>query len=522
MQNKSRDPYSRFDDVPSEAEKKAKVKKIAIIVAVVLVAIVAVVLGLVFGLKKKPPADVIKMERKNNNYCFAMKESDDTFTIPMDIFEGNDPDAFDVDIKVIKNNIKLEKNVVTVINKLPEESEGSYGLGEIIFKKNDDVYVRVYIQILRKDVIEVDSYSSLVAIPEGANGTYLQTKDINLEGKELLIKAFKGTYYGNHNKLIGLDVSANGGLFLNPTGATLMGINLVDFKYDKKDASTGNKSIGLLANGMNAVDLVGVKVKGEIIYSSSVIDSSRVINVGGIAGYSENAVLNDIEIKGCESDVNIKVSASGQALHIGGLIGNARNAFIEESKSFGKVEYSYSNEGTNSVYLGGIVGFLKGRVDTYVHAQPLDMGWFFESSSNVLVNVKNDSIKFCIGGIVGKMVDYQLHDVIFNGKIDIDCVNSEVNAGNIVGEVENKVFAPDTEKGILITQITIKNSIKVSSDGHLRLGSIIGASKSQTVAERYGIACRNFSNTPLADITRKSEAGKSKETWNKQQIGVVG
>ena len=57
-----------------------------------------------------------------------------------------------------------------------------------------------------------------------------------------------------------------------------------------KDASTGNKSIGLLANGMNAVDLVGVKVKGEIIYSSSVIDSSRVINVGGIAGYSENAV----------------------------------------------------------------------------------------------------------------------------------------------------------------------------------------------------------------------------------------
>ena len=54
MQNKSRDPYSRFDDVPSEAEKKAKVKKIAIIVAVVLVAIVAVVLGLVFGLKKKP------------------------------------------------------------------------------------------------------------------------------------------------------------------------------------------------------------------------------------------------------------------------------------------------------------------------------------------------------------------------------------------------------------------------------------------------------------------------------------
>lgn len=125
-------------------------------------------------------------------------------------------------------------------------------------------------------------------------------------------------------------------------------------------------------------------------------------------------------------------------------------------------------------------------------------------------------------GIVGKMVDYQLHDVIFNGKIDIDCVNSEVNAGNIVGEVENKVFAPDTEKGILITQITIKNSIKVSSDGHLRLGSIIGASKSQTVAERYGIACRNFSNTPLADITRKSEAGKSKETWNKQQIGVVG
>ncbi|HHX49188.1 MAG TPA: hypothetical protein GX709_02165 [Clostridiales bacterium] len=520
MQERNKDPYNKAFPNESDGSKKLKAKNIVIIVAVIVIAVTALVLGLVFGLKKTPPQNIVNMSTQNNSYCFAMKESDESFTIPMSIFEDNPIDAFDIEIRVIENYIKLENNVVKIVNKLDKNSEIGNSLGEIIFRKNNDTYITVYMKILREEVIEINSLSDFKAIPQGAEGIYLQKNNINLEGQEISIKDFKGEYYGNHNKLIGLNVSNAGGLFESANDANLAGINLVNFKYENIDESIEHHSIGLLANTMTNTNLISIKANGEILYKNSKINSERVISIGGIVGNLMNESKdNYIEVKGCQSDVDINVSASGHAIYIGGLIGNVQNVFIEDVKSFGKINYEFSKEGTQSVYAGGIAGFLKGKVDGFSGSKiPLDMGWFFESHMDIKINVEKDSIMFRIGGIIGKMIDYQLYYVNFAGNINVDCEKSEVIAGNIAGEVENTVFNKDQKRTILISQVTIENPIEVNSDGILKLGSLVGVGISQYVSNDYGIIFSDYP-TILANVTRKTEIGESKETINKSPIG---
>lgn len=511
----------------TDNKRKTKLVKISLIIAFAILVITALALGLIFGLKKKPKDTVIVMDTKNNNYVFAMKESDEEFTIPMEIFDKNSPDDFDINIKVIEEYIILEKNKIKIIKKLPQDSINDYERGNIQFVHNGDIYITVSIQIFRRDVIEINTLEDFKSIGSNAEGMYIQRNPIDLsQESDFSIKGFQGQYYGNHNIIKGLDVSKSKGLFVGVRNAVLAGIKLVDFKARVVGAPTesnvlpDSESVGLLASSILNSDVISVDISGSLEYQNKKEHNRKIVNIGGIIGSVKVEGQGDFELVGCKSNVVIIVRSSGQSIHIGGIVGNSKDYSIQYCRSFGKINYSYSEEGASSLFVGGIAGFLSKKVDSFDKNIPIFMGYNIESSIDIDVKVTNDAIKMSVGGLFGNITNYQLNTIRYEGAIRVDCTNSDLYSGNIAGEVVNNVFSESDTRAILFLNIHVNNSIVVSSDGILRLGTVIGSARSNLIPNRFGIICSDYSAPHLSKYSRKTEVGESKATANYSPIGL--
>jgi hypothetical protein len=280
---------------------------------------------------------------------------------------------------------------------------------------------------------EVSTVAELAKVGEcSGEGVYFkQTADLNLTDVAFspignYNKYFKGTYDGNNHKIEGFVAdSYDEALFgmvgggnertviknLNVTG----GVNLVDESY-----------AGVVASQAYNATFSNLDIDMTVVAE----EYSRYI--GGVAGYSDNILIEDVSVTG-----TLNVSNSSQ--RIGGLVGRGYYSQIVESTS------SVVITGTDGGRIGGIAGQLynqsnltdvtfTGSITAPDFYQVGGLVGYLESSTIVRSSSTGaiaSDFQWSIGGLIGEAYDINMSESFASGAVN---GGSSTEVGGLIGQ----------------------------------------------------------------------------------------
>ena len=270
------------------------------------------------------------------------------------------------------------------------------------------------------------------------SGNYVLGADISLVNPRsgtnaMFVGDFTGTLDGAGHTITGL----TGPLFVGIKGVT--GTPAAVSHLNLQTIGAGFEGTGILADTLFQYSLVSdVHVKGKLIQqnkdksvggiaaraesNTSIENSSAVVtlvvnitdpgdsgneSVGGLIAETRGSILN--------SFAKAIITAVGRR-HIGGLVGNAFQATIENSASSGSI-----TGGAKDSNIGGLVGFSQGAAIS-------------NDYSSVAVSTNTDSI---VGGLVGLGQNaLSIHTEILNSYATGAVANTGENAGGLIGYID--------------------------------------------------------------------------------------
>lgn len=280
---------------------------------------------------------------------------------------------------------------------------------------------------------------------EGYNDAhYILTNDIYLGGYEW---EPIGVYYFDDGSNIDKDKDMTFSGTFDGNGHTIYGLTITEYEdYHEFFGLFGSLEEGAVIKNLN------------MEYFNISIDSDKEIYIGGIAGCSKEA-----SIENCHVDGSITVYSGREDAYVGGFVGKNSYTSIDSCSAKVNVDATSSNSGGGDLHIGGLIGEVVGsditnsyssgsiyaRADYYVY-----IGGFIGEirSGNITIDhcYSNCSVstelygaeEYSIGGFIGEVYttanvsitnSYSTGDVSANSKcISVGGFIGEMNGANII------------------------------------------------------------------------------------------
>lgn len=227
---------------------------------------------------------------------------------------------------------------------------------------------------------------------------------------------FTGTFDGQGFRIIGLSKP----LFANTNNANISNLSLAGTKVRSADTLTG-----ALARTATNGSVTNVHVTGEVRGNG---------DVGGLIANTTGTTLNDVTVK-----ATVRNDYTGNASHVGGLIGKMTGGTITQAGFQGKISTAHAPQNNNRV--GGLVGYMINRAS----ADRVYVG-------GSILNARGGGQ---VGGLVGSTWSRQGHGTINNAltAMQVEGGKPVYGDGGFNGTVTNSATwegesGPGTDKAI--------------------------------------------------------------------------
>ena len=301
--------------------------------------------------------------------------------------------------------------------------------------------VEAITETLDVDVYYIDSVSDFQMIRNNPYATYIQTADIDFDGRYFMaLPEFYGEYFGNGYKISNIncrrleeDENSYYGLFAKATCAKFYGVRVenIYISGDQGSYRTSKHSIyaaGIVAYG-EEIAFYDCTVEG-ISYAIDFSGSAPILcyakkltsRYGGICAYSKTSLIMDscsaIGIDFCSTITSTASSlAIGSPMELnimGGLVAETANkVLITDCYAEGVLEVDNGWNGDSNIFVGGIIGRMsEQRTSKQSYRIMLD-----SCLSDVSISQTNGSKKFVsamVGGL-GKNTSTAYIDEQSNG-----------------------------------------------------------------------------------------------------------
>lgn len=203
---------------------------------------------------------------------------------------------------------------------------------------------------------------------------------------------------------------------------------------------------------------------GDISNLSSAEDAGNN-RVAGFVGEFANDQETVSSVTNCVNHAKVRTSkARKAAAMIGGLFGSASYMEITDCTNEGDISFSNTLAATNSMNVGGIVGYGNNGV----------IFTSCKNSGNVQIGSSAVTGLGITGGIVGNIVGGSIDGCTNSGNVSIqDGYNGNGNVGGMAGAIKGTSISGSTNKGAI--------SI-IKKKGHFLIGGILGETNAQAGA----------------------------------------
>jgi hypothetical protein len=314
------------------------------------------------------------------------------------------------------------------------------------------------------------------------------TRDITVSA-HTPINNFTGKFYGNGHTITinGMNnSSANMGLFGIASNALIRDLTVSVNNATISYSGTAQVFIGgITGQANNSTQISNCRVNGTLNVSSA-----YKIHAGGIAG----SMNPDALAENCYSGINLSVTETGNdIICAGGIAGQiwhtqtvaSTKLMINKVTAVGNV--TATNNGTGSIYLGGILGECRGRglIQDTVFSGTLTM-----TATSATAGATTNYI---CGGIVGRMQEGNLLGAKVTGRVTVPTTNysaKEILLGGIVGTAGHDRALADTNGAkITVKNATVENtaatnniSLSAYASGTVTMGGVCAASSGSSSA----------------------------------------
>lgn len=195
-------------------------------------------------------------------------------------------------------------------------------------------------------------FESINDFPELLNENFVLMADIDLTSlTDAAIKGtFKGKFDGNNHRLYNVLMVNYGlenyGLFYKIDGGEVKNLIIDNMSIGIYTSSKEGSNVGLLAGEINGAIIDNITIRGEI----RITDESGMINVGGIAGKADTALIKNIAYI-----ATLEVYSTGKVTY-GGVVGDANNLELVNIEYIGIASI-------NSNVTESAVGYVTGNID---------------------------------------------------------------------------------------------------------------------------------------------------------------
>lgn len=195
-------------------------------------------------------------------------------------------------------------------------------------------------------------FESINDFPELLNENFVLMEDIDLTTlADAAIKGtFKGIFDGNNHRLYNVLMVNYGlenyGLFYKIDGGEVKNLIIDNMSIGIYTSSKEGSNVGLLAGEINGAIIDNIIIRGEI----RITDESGLINVGGIAGKADTALIKNIAYI-----ATLEVYSTGKVTY-GGVVGDANNLELVNIEYIGIASI-------NSNVTESAVGYVTGNID---------------------------------------------------------------------------------------------------------------------------------------------------------------
>ena len=230
--------------------------------------------------------------------------------------------------------------------------------------------------------------------------TYILKANINLNGVEWKgigddLASFNGTFDGNNHTISGLKLSNN------------------------------KQYTGLFGYILGSSEIECAVIKDlKITLQNGTINNNITTHVGTLAGYANNAEINNISISG--SKLNVTLSKSNEILYVGGILGqNSNTTKITNSYFITDIDVFRTATSTslNGIHVGGITAHSNGTIEKCYY------------KGNISAKSSANYTSANAGGIAG----YGSAKISYStGKVEVE-VKSSATAGGIIGSMNGTV-----------------------------------------------------------------------------------
>ena len=289
---------------------------------------------------------------------------------------------------------------------------------------------------------------------------------IILEGKSNSSGAFTGVLDGNGFSISNLSFgnaegANNFALIPFAQNATIQNLKIsgsASFSFSQTEYNVVN--VGLLVGRASGTTISNC----EIAVDGVQLDfSNNSANVGLIAGNVENCQIYDIVVK---SDLRVVLSSDAQ-YNIGGLVGAFSSSSIRRSLFFGAITISSQNQSFDSVFAGGLMGFVQGT-----NSQIRDNGVSATLTSEFATR----------GGLIGQVSSNS--SVMLSNLNYCYWVDASLPAVGSNGEQYSQTQTLTTISGLSYSFLSNKNNFDPSSAG-FDFDLVFGVANTEIVLQRF-------------------------------------
>lgn len=350
---------------------------------------------------------------------------------------------------------------------------------QLIYKeKNEDIE--------KQELETIEKSDPTLSTSQFASGTGIETEPYIIETPSELV--YLASQVNNGNTFQGKYIKITRQLNFDPdkefvpigfNGKSFKGILYADEMIEITGININKKEhekIGLIGY-LDGGKVKNIKVKGNIIGKN---------DVGGIAGYIKNSVIEN-----CENNANVEgtyvtESTVNEGLRIGGIVGNIESGNIKNCINYGNVIGKNNNKTKKGKCVGGIVGFINNTTTKVTIENCINLGNITAEYQQVggIVGAKYGSkatlIKNCIN--YGK--------VIANNKVQVSGAMKSGCAGGIIGAISDNITGTEV--------IDCINDGNVYSNYSSSVGDILGYKES---GKQYNLQnCENFAEIIIGPI----------------------
>ena len=289
---------------------------------------------------------------------------------------------------------------------------------------------------------------------------------IILEGKSNSSGAFTGVLDGNGFSISNLSFgnaegANNFALIPFAQNATIQNLKIsgsASFSFSQTEYNVVN--VGLLVGRASGTTISNCEIAVDGVQLNF---SNNSANVGLIAGNVENCQIYDIVVK---SDLAIVLTSDAQ-YNIGGLVGAFSSSSIRRSLFFGAITISSQKQSFDSVFAGGLMGFVQGT-----NSQIRDNGVSATLTSEFATR----------GGLIGQVSSNS--SVMLSNLNYCYWVDASLPAVGSNGEQYSQTQTLTTISGLSYSFLSNKNNFDPSSAG-FDFDLVFGVANTEIVLQRF-------------------------------------